>query len=175
MGREIGLINDSRWNRFTEKQALKKKEITRLKKTSLPPTKELNEILVSRETSPVETGIRLLELLKRPQVDYACLTPVDTTRPDLDPNVLEQVEVEIKYEGYIRRQKAQIDEMRRLEGSDCQRMRIIKKFTAYPPEAQEKLNRVRPGNIGQASRISGVSPADISVLLIWLSQKGEGR
>ena len=78
LGREIGLISDSRWNRFVEKQELKRKELNRLKKTSLPPTKELNEILVSRETSPVETGIRLLELLKRPQVDYACLAPVDT-------------------------------------------------------------------------------------------------
>ena len=93
LGREIGLISDSRWNRFVEKQELKRKELNRLKKTSLPPTKELNEILVSRETSPVETGIRLLELLKRPQVDYACLAPVDTTRPDLDPNIFEQVEV----------------------------------------------------------------------------------
>ena len=173
LGREIGLISDSRWNRFVEKQELKRKELNRLKKTSLPPTKELNEILVSRETSPVETGIRLLELLKRPQVDYACLAPVDTTRPDLDPNIFEQVEVEIKYEGYIRRQKSQIDEMRRLEGKRPPKELDYQEIHGISSEAQEKLNRVRPGNIGQASRISGVSPADISVLLIWLSQNGK--
>ena len=173
LGREIGLISDSRWNRFVEKQELKRKELNRLKKTSLPPTKELNEILVSRETSPVETGIRLLELLKRPQVDYACLAPVDTTRPDLDPNIFEQVEVEIKYEGYIRRQKSQIDEMRRLEGKRLPKELDYQEIHGISSEAQEKLNRVRPGNIGQASRISGVSPADISVLLIWLSQNGK--
>ena len=173
LGREIGLISDSRWNRFVEKQELKRKELNRLKKTCLPPTKELNEILVSRETSPVETGIRLLELLKRPQVDYACLAPVDTTRPDLDPNIFEQVEVEIKYEGYIRRQKSQIDEMRRLEGKRLPKELDYQEIHGISSEAQEKLNRVRPGNIGQASRISGVSPADISVLLIWLSQNGK--
>ena len=173
LGREIGLISDSRWNRFVEKQELKRKELNRLKKTSLTPTKELNEILVSRETSPVETGIRLLELLKRPQVDYACLAPVDTTRPDLDPNIFEQVEVEIKYEGYIRRQKSQIDEMRRLEGKRLPKELDYQEIHGISSEAQEKLNRVRPGNIGQASRISGVSPADISVLLIWLSQNGK--
>ncbi len=101
----------------------------------------------------METGIRLLELLKRPQVDYACLAPVDTTRPDLDPNIFEQVEVEIKYEGYIRRQKAQIDEMRRLEGQASAKGADYKEIHGISSEAQEKLNRVRPGNIGQASRI----------------------
>ena len=105
--------------------------------------------------------------------DYACLAPVDTTRPDLDPNIFEQVEVEIKYEGYIRRQKSQIDEMRRLEGKRLPKELDYQEIHGISSEAQEKLNRVRPGNIGQASRISGVSPADISVLLIWLSQNGK--
>ena len=136
MGREIGLISDERWQRFTEKQQQKKEEIKRLKNTVISPTDEVNEILVSRETSPITTGIRLIDLMKRPQISYNALKTVDTTRPQLDPNVLEQVE----------------------------------EITGLRLEAIEKLNKIKPENIGQASRISGVSPADISVLLIWLAQ-----
>ena len=109
--------------------------------------------------------------MKRPQLGYECLAAVDTQRPELDVNIFEQVEVEIKYEGYIKRQQAQIDEMRRLEGKKLPPDINYQKITGLRLEAQEKLQRVRPENIGQASRISGVSPADISVLLIWLSQK----
>ena len=135
---------------------------------TLPPTEQLNAILTECKTAPVTTGIRLSELLRRPQVSYESLAAVDTGRPDLPPAIFEQVETEIKYEGYIRRQQSQIAEMRRLE---------VKKLPQEPDfdyhtvtglrlEAQEKLNKIRPLNIGQASRISGVSPADISVLLI---------
>lgn len=169
LGREIGLINDDRWNRFTLKQEQKKEEIKRLKNTVIPPTEQINEILVSRETSPITTGIRLIDLLKRPQINYEALTPVDTTRPQLDANVLEQVEIDVKYEGYIKRQLEQIEKMRKLEEKKLPKVDFAD-ITGLRLEAIEKLNKVKPQNIGQASRISGVSPADISVLLIWLAQ-----
>lgn len=174
IGRELGLIPDSRWQRFQEKQEAKKQELARLKKTVIAPTQQVNDILVSRETQPISTGVRLLELLKRPQLNYECLAPVDVQRPDLEPNVLEQVEIEIKYEGYIGRQRAQIEEMRRLEGKRLPEHADYGSITGLRLEAREKLQKVRPENIGQASRISGVSPADISVLLIWLSQQNRG-
>ena len=142
-----------------------------MKKTVIAPGETVNHILVSRETQPISTGVRLLDLLKRPQLNYECLAPVDPTRPDWDPNVMEQVEVEVKYEGYIKRQKAQIEDMRRLENKKLPRKADYSTVTGLRLEAREKLQAVRPENIGQASRISGVSPADISVLLIWLSQQ----
>lgn len=169
LGRKIGLINDDRWNRFTTKQEQKKQEIKRLKSTVISPTEQVNEILVSRETSPITTGIRLIDLMKRPQINYEALTPVDTTRPQLDANILEQVEIDVKYEGYIKRQLEQIEKMRRLEEKKLPKI-DFKNITGLRLEAIEKLNKVKPQNIGQASRISGVSPADISVLLIWLAQ-----
>lgn len=169
LGRKIGLINDDRWNRFTTKQEQKKEEIKRLKNTVIPPTEQVNEILVSRETSPITTGIRLIDLMKRPQINYEALTPVDTTRPQLDANVLEQVEIDVKYEGYIKRQLEQIEKMRKLEEKKLPKVDFAD-ITGLRLEAIEKLNKVKPENIGQASRISGVSPADISVLLIWLAQ-----
>lgn len=170
-GREIGLISDERWKAFNEKQELKKQEYKRLKKTVIPPSDKLNEILVSRETSEVTTGIRLIDLIKRPQLGYDCLKEIDTQRPDLDPNIFEQVEIEVKYEGYIKRQESQIEQMRRLESKRLPKNTNYNEISGLRLEAQEKLNKIKPGNIGQASRISGVSPADISVLVIWLSQQ----
>lgn len=170
LGREIGLISDSRWQSFIEKQEQKKAEYKRLKKTVISPSDELNEILVSRETSPVTTGIRLIDLIKRPQLGYEALKDIDRTRPDLDPNIFEQVEIEVKYEGYIKRQEAQIEQMRRLENKSLPKNTDYNTIAGLRLEAQEKLNKIKPQNIGQASRISGVSPADISVLVIWLSQ-----
>ena len=169
IGRKVGLINDKRWADFTEKQALKKEEIKRLKNTVISPTEELNNILVSRETSPVTTGIRLIDLMKRPQLNYECLKPVDVTRPDLSANIFEQVEIEVKYDGYIKRQSEQIAKMRKLEEKKLPKT-DFSEITGLRLEAVEKLNKIKPENIGQASRISGVSPADISVLLIWLAQ-----
>lgn len=169
LGREIGLISDERWNRFTLKQEQKKNELKRLKNTVISPTEEVNKILVSRETSPITTGVRLIDLMKRPQINYECITSVDTTRPELDPNVLEQVEIDVKYDGYIKRQAEQITKMRKLEQKKLPKI-DFSEIVGLRLEAIEKLNKVRPENIGQASRISGVSPADISVLLIWLAQ-----
>ena len=169
LGYEIGLISDERYERFLEKQEQKKQEIKRLKSTVISPTDEVNKILVSRETSEITTGVRLIELLKRPQLDYDCLAPIDTGRPKLNPNIFEQVEIEIKYEGYIQKQLKQVEQMKKLEKKHLPNDFDYKNIKGLRLEAQEKLNKIKPLNIGQASRISGVSPADISVLLIWLS------
>lgn len=169
IGRGLGLISDKRWEKFTRKQEQKKAEMKRVLSTTLAPSQKLNDILVSCETSPVSTGVRLADLLRRPQVTYKDLGPVDVTRPSLPEAVLENVEIELKYEGYIRRQKADIDEMRRLERKALPVDTDYKALKGLRLEAAEKLDKVRPENIGQAGRISGVSPADISVLLIWLA------
>ena len=171
IGYRLGLISQGRWESFCKKQEQKKAELERAKKTTISPSDRLNEILVSRGTSPLATGIRLVELLKRPQVNYECLKEVDPTRPDLPQAVLENVEIEIKYEGYIQRQKSDIAEMRRLEEKRLPEHMDYHTVLGLRSEAQEKLQKVRPKNIGQASRISGVSPADISVLLIWLAKE----
>lgn len=171
-GRALGLIGDARWARFQKKEEQKKAELARAEKTVLPPSQALNDLLVSRETTPVTTGTRLSDLLKRPQLDYDALAPLDPARPDLPRAVLETVQIEIKYAGYIERQKADIREMRRLEGKALPRDADYRTVAGLRSEAQEKLNRVQPANIGQASRISGVSPADISVLLIWMAKEG---
>lgn len=173
IGREIGLIEDERWKNFLIKEEKKKVELERVKKTVISPTEEVNKILVSRETSPIKSGIRLVELLKRPQITYNDLEKVDKERPNLEDDILEQVEIEIKYEGYIKRQKSQIDDMRRLEVKKLPYNIDYNNLKGLRLEAKEKLSKIRPINIGQASRISGVSPADISVLLIYLSQNKE--
>ncbi len=172
IGRRIGLIGDARWARFEEKEHQKRSELERLKNTVLPPSEALNQILVSHETSPVTTGIRLSELLRRPQVSYADLKEIDASRPELPDAIFENAEIELKYEGYINRQKAQIAEMRRLENKALPVPTDYKAILGLRVEAQEKLQAVQPANVGQASRISGVSPADISVLLVWLSRNG---
>ena len=170
-GYELGLISENRYQKFLQKQELKKQEYNRLKQTVIAPTDEVNRILVSRETSPVTTGIRLIELMRRPQLGYDALTPIDRDRPELDPNIFEQVEIEIKYEGYIEKQLKQVEQMKKLENKLLPSDFDYRTLQGLRLEAQEKLNKIKPLNIGQASRISGVSPADISVLLIWLATK----
>ena len=171
IGRETGLISDERWERFNRKQELKKEELKRISKTVIPPSEAINSILVSRETSPLTTGAKLIDLLRRPQLNYEALTPIDSTRPELDPNIFEQVEIEVKYEGYIEKQLRQVEQMQRLEKKLLPADFDYTEIKGLRLEAQEKLNKIHPISIGQASRISGVSPADISVLLIWLSQR----
>ncbi len=171
IGRKIGLIGDDRWERFNRKQEQKKEELKRISKIVIPPSDRINEILVSRETSPLSTGAKLIDLLRRPQLSYEALAPIDTTRPDLDPNIFEQVEIEVKYEGYIEKQLRQVEQMQRLEKKLLPADFDYTEIKGLRLEAQEKLNKIHPLSIGQASRISGVSPADISVLLIWLSQR----
>lgn len=173
IGREIGLISDERWEAFEEKQLAKKTEIERIKNTVIPPSVEVNAMLVSRETSEIFTGTRMIDLLKRPQITYDCLQEFDPNRPDIDKEIFERIEVEIKYEGYIKKQVSQIEAMKRLESKKLPTDVDYSQVVGLRLEAIEKLNLVKPENIGQASRISGVSPADISVLLIWLKQKSQ--
>lgn len=176
LGRELGLISDRRWEKFTHWMDLKKRELRRVRGTNLPPSEALNRALVSRGTSPVSTGVKLSELLKRPQITYRDLKEADTERPPLPEDVLESVEIELKYEGYIRRQQADIEEARRLEGKRLPVGLDYSQVLGLRLEAVEKLNRVRPENLGQAGRISGVSPADVSVLMIWLAaHEAEGH
>lgn len=171
LGRELGLISDRRWEKFQRKQEQKQAELKRVQKTTLPPSQELNHILVSRGTSPLTTGAKLADLLKRPQITYEDLEPVDKERPQYSTAVFEAVEIELKYEGYIKRQRADIEEARRLERKRLPQDVDYSAIQGLRLEAGEKLNKVKPENIGQAGRISGVSPADISVLLIWLASK----
>ena len=168
IGYELGLIDEETYGEFLNRKALKEAELVRVKSVFLAPSDELNKVLEECGTAPLSTGCRLSDLIKRPQLSYKVLAPFDKERPDLPPEVAEKVEIEIKYEGYITRQEAQVNEMLRLE------KRVIPEDINYDDvyglrlEAREKLNKVRPKNIGQASRISGVSPADVSVLLIYL-------
>lgn len=170
LGHRIGLISDERYAKFLKKQELKKEELNRLKSTVISPTDEVNKILVSRETSEITSGVRLIDLMKRPQLGYDALKSIDKTRPELDPNIFEQVEIEIKYEGYIQKQLKQVEQMKKLEVKQLPKDFDYNEIEGLRLEAREKLNKIKPLNIGQASRISGVSPADISVLLIWLAQ-----
>lgn len=169
IGRKIGLISDERWERFNKKQKLIKAELKRVKATVIAPSEKVNEILVSRETSAINTGVRLIDLIKRPQLGYDALSEIDENRPNIDRNIFEQVETEIKYEGYIKRQLIVIDQVRRLECKILPENIDYNAIDGLRLEAREKLTKVRPENIGQASRISGVSPADISVLVIYLA------
>lgn len=171
-GYRVGLVGEEKLQRLHRKLSMIEEEKKRIEKVSVAPGEELNRILVSRETSPLETGCRLIDLIKRPQLDYEALTEFDQDRPDLPKEVFEQVEIEIKYEGYIRRQLSQAQEMRRLEEKKLDENTDYTTITGLRMEAQEKLNKVKPKSIGQASRISGVSPADISVLMIYLKKRG---
>ncbi len=170
IGYSLGLISEERWKKFNRKQEQIKQELYRIAHTTIPADEKLNEILVSRETTPVTEGTKLIDLLRRPQLSYSNLREVDVVRPELDSSVFEQVEIEVKYEGYIKKQLRQVEQMRNLEKKKLPSDFDYTELKGLRLEAQEKLNKIKPLNIGQASRISGVSPADISVLLIWLSQ-----
>lgn len=170
-GYEVGLVSEERYQKLLEKLRLIAEEKERCESVTIAPSEELNKILVSRETAPMNTGIRLSELIKRPQLDYAVLAPFDKTRPSLPRDVAEQVEIELKYEGYIKRQNAKVEEMRRLEVKKIPADIDYDDVYSLRLEAREKLKKVRPESVGQASRISGVSPSDISVLIVYLSRK----
>lgn len=173
IGRKIGLISDERMKKFEHSLSLKKQELERIKKEVLSPTDELNKVLVSRETSPIVSGVKISELLKRPQITYDDLAPFDKNRENLPKSVFDKVQTEIKYEGYIARQNHQIKEMRRLESKIIPENINYNEIKGLRLEAIEKLSKIKPLNIGQASRISGVSPADISVLIIFLASKNK--
>lgn len=169
-GHSLGLVSDAEYDRFLERKAQKEQEIERVNHTFLAPRDDLNEMLISHGTAPITTGTRLADLIKRPQLDYKCLAPFDKDRSVLSADVSERVEIEIKYEGYISRQQAAVDEMLRLENKPIPADFDYSTIKGLRLEAVEKLSKIKPENIGQASRISGVSPADVSVLLIYLSK-----
>ena len=170
IGYKIGLISEETYNKFLIRREQKEKEIERINSTFIAPSDELNALLEEKGTAPMTTGMRLSDLVKRPQLSYDMLAPFDKDRPRLPRNVREKGEVEVKYEGYITRQQAQVNEMLRLEKKLIPADIDYDNVYGLRLEAVEKLNKIRPANIGQASRISGVSPADISVLLIYLSR-----
>lgn len=169
-GYELGLISEEQYDKFLNLKKLKEEEIERVKAIFLGPNEELNKLLEEKGTAVMTTGMRLSDLIKRPQLSYEDLAPFDKTRPELPYAVKQKVEVEIKYEGYISRQQAQVNEMLRLEGKTIPEDIDYSVIKGLRLEAIEKLNKIKPANIAQASRISGVSPADISVLLIYLSK-----
>lgn len=170
IGHKLGLISEEIYSEFLKREEQKNAEIERLNTVFSAPGDEINALLESAGTAPLTTGIRMSELIKRPQVSYDMLAPFDKERPPLSRSVREKVEVEIKYEGYIARQRAQVNEMLRLEGKKIPENIDYNDVYGLRLEAREKLDKVRPADIGQASRISGVSPADVSVLLIYLSK-----
>lgn len=170
IGHKLGLISEETYSAYLKREEQKNAEIKRLNTVFLAPGEEINALLENAGTAPLTTGIRMSELIKRPQVSYDMLAPFDKERKPLSRSVREKVEVEIKYEGYIARQRAQVNEMLRLEGKKIPENIDYNDVYGLRLEAREKLDKVRPADIGQASRISGVSPADVSVLLIYLSK-----
>lgn len=173
IGHEIGLVSDERFARFEEDSAALERELARIKSVTIHPTDEVNKMLTEKGTTPITAGIRLFELLKRPQLSYADLAPFDPDRPPLRVTLVNRLEIEMKYSGYIKIQQEQIEKMRRLEEKKLPTDVDYRTIKGLRLEAQEKLNKHKPLNVGQAGRISGVNPADISVLLIWLAGKGE--
>lgn len=172
IGYKLGLINEERYQRLLEKEKLTEDEIKRVKKLNIAPSDKLNNFLEENGTSALTTGCKLADLIRRPQLGYDILMEFDQQRPELPFEVREQVELQIKYEGYIQKQMEQIEIMRKLEGKALPEDIDYSEIRGLRLEAAEKLNKQKPENIGQASRISGVSPADVSVLAVWLEQKG---
>ncbi|MEG2073930.1 MAG: tRNA uridine-5-carboxymethylaminomethyl(34) synthesis enzyme MnmG, partial [Angelakisella sp.] len=176
IGYRLGLIAQARYDKFLGEQEQKREEIARLGRTSIAPTAELDAFLEGLGTAPLTQAVRADDLLRRPQISYAMLASFDPHRPKLSHHVAEQVEIEIKYAGYIEKQLAQVEQMKRLENMSLEKIGDYHLIKGLRLEAVEKLSRILPRSIGQASGISGVSPADISVLIITLEQRRqEGR
>ena len=169
IGHRVGLISDERYERFLEKKRLIEEEIKRVEKTTVPPSQEVNALLEKNGSTPISTGIKLAELLRRPELTYETLGAIDKDRPALPRSVATTVAIRIKYEGYIKRELAEVERQRKLEEKVLPKNISYKDILGLRLEAAEKLDKIRPMNIGQASRISGVNPADISVLLIYLT------
>ena len=167
-GRELGLVSEEQYQKVLDKYAAVDAELRRLENTHVAPTAELNEMLEARGTAPVATGFSLAELVRRPQISYADTAGFDPARPELPRAVTQQVEIRLKYDGYIKRQLRQIEEFTRLEAKKLPADLDYAAITGLRLEAREKLMKIRPENFGQASRISGVSPADISVLMVYM-------
>ena len=173
IGHAVGLIDDARYQKFLEKKAATEREIKRLEQTTVAPSEEVNAFLAECGSTRISTGIKLAELLRRPEISYSALEKIDTGRPLLPKGVIATAEVQIKYDGYIKRELSEVERHKKLEARRLPEDISYKDILGLRLEAAEKLERIRPMNIGQASRISGVSPADVSVLLIYLSSYGK--
>lgn len=174
IGHRIGLISEERYKKFEEKRRLIYEEIERVKKVNVPPSEKVNKFLESKGSATIKTGVKLADLLKRPELDYDSLGEIDEERPSLSHSVREQVSISVKYEGYIKRQLEQVEQFKKLEGKKLDKSINYDEIKGLRMEARQKLNKVKPESVGQASRISGVSPADISVLLVYLEQRRRG-
>ncbi len=171
IGYEIGLLSRDAYQNMLDKYQNVSHEIKRINTTNVAPSPELNQLLSEHDTAPLQTGCKIADLVRRPQLGYEMLAPFDAERPQLSPDVREQVEIQIKYEGYIQRQNLAIERSQKLEQKKLPLNTDYSSIRGLRLEAAEKLNKIQPISIGQASRISGVSPADITVLLVWLEQK----
>jgi len=170
IGYKSGLISEERYNKFLIKKENINKEIERLKKTTVKPTKNVNDFLKKHNSSELNNGIKLIDLLKRTEIKYIDLKEIDENMPELSRSEAEEVEIEVKYEGYIKLQMAQVEKFKKLENKLLPENMDFLNLKGVSLEARQKLNKFKPNSIGQASRISGISPADISVLLIYLEQ-----
>ena len=170
IGHEIGLISDERYNKFLNKKENVEKEIERLKKLTVKPTEKVNKFLATKNTTILTTGTKMAELLKRPEIKYNELAEIDDERPNLSIQEQEEVEIQLKYEGYIKLQETQVEKFKKLEEKILPEEIDYEKIEGISLEGRQKLNKFKPRSVGQASRISGVSPADISVLVIYLQQ-----
>ena len=168
LGHDIGLISEERYQRFLSKKENIEKEVNRLKNTIVKPTKEVNEFLEKHGTTPLSTGTKMSELLKRTEITYNDLNAIDKDRPELAKAEREEVEIHLKYEGYIKMEEEQVEKFKKLENKKIPEKIDYLSINGLSLEARQKLDKIKPGSVGQASRISGVSPADINVLLIYL-------
>lgn len=171
IGHEIGLISEERYQKFLKKKKNIEEEIDRLQRTVVKPTEKVNHFLLAQGTSALSTGTKMAELLKRPEISYEKLKEIDENRPDLSKQEKDEVEIEIKYEGYIKLQEAQVEKFKKLEEKILPEDIDYEQIKGISLEGRQKLNKFKPHSVGQASRISGVSPADVSVLLIYLQQQ----
>lgn len=170
IGHENGLISDERYNRFLTKKDHIFKEIERLESTTVKPTEEVNEFLTKYNSSNIKAGIKMADLLKRTEMKYEYLKEIDSNMPELTEEESKEIEIQVKYEGYIKLEEAQVEKFKKLENKKLPQDIDYSKLNGLRIEARQKLNKIKPESVGQASRISGVSPADISVLLIYLEQ-----
>ena len=174
-GWEVGLVDDETYAKVVEKERLIAEEIQRVENTNVGMTEAVQSLLESKGSTPLKSGISLAELIRRPELSYAEVAPIDKNRPELAWDVQEQVNINIKYDGYIRRQMKQVEQFKKLEAKKIPEDLDYEKVKSLRIEARQKLELYRPVSIGQASRISGVSPADISVLLVYMEQYGKNR
>ena len=173
IGYEVGLIDEQRYQTFLRKKELIQKEWERIQTVHFGNTPEVQDLLTSCGSTPLKNGISMVDLIKRPELNYDVLAPIDHDRPELSQDVREQVNIQIKYEGYIRRQESQVKQFLKMENKKIPGDIDYSKIKSLRLEAVQKLSSVRPESVGQAARISGVSPADISVLLVYLNVSRE--